>query len=381
MKILFFLIFSSAYSISIPITRYIDKENIEFYVTAEVGTPSQNVSLALSMDYSSILIPSIECSCYSQGDGFKSSESSSFYKNSTSAESSVTGSESIDTISINKFTVQDQQFVLVDKYNDIFEKQLGKLGLGFNSDPENAKSFIQRIESQGDLEKKIYAFYINRNVSEEKSQFIIGDFNSKNYAKGKKQEIGINLNNRLWMFLSSSSSFKEKSYESSYMRISLDSYIYGPSSVIDYIYKELSKGFGENCVEDSYFHCDQNDIDSYPNFIIKVDGEEDLVFEITPKNYFYKADYSRCKLLFRTSTDFYWTLGQPFLREYFSILDMEQSKLIFYRIDEVGDEDESSWTYAIIGGIIAVTLIIGGVVGWKCWCRNSQMSNSYTALS
>ena len=97
-------------------------------------------------------------------------------------------------------------------------------------------------------------------------------------------------------------------------------------------------------------------------------------FEISPETYLFPYR-DECVVLIEKSNDVFWVLGMPFLREYYTVYDMENLEVLVYKSNK---KQESSKSYGILC-ILLSFIMIPTVYAYSRFYRNPR--KAYPDLS
>ena len=333
-------------------------KNVQYFAKVHIGSLDKVMTLALGLGTSWTWIPLHNRTCEDPSNIYDNTLSSTYTSLGFSAtveyyKGSVQGQASTELFSLGTIKDTTQAFLLCPEFFDLDQmKSEGVLGLGFNSLSEEYLTLVENLKQQGIIEKSLFAIYLS-NAPEIKSFLFLGGYDTSLAANSERFTLNVNNTLGSWMVNSKYFGFGNTAYNYQ-AKIYLDSstsIVYGKKSIINSIKRKLKNKF--ECITDGYLMCVCNEANilEYPNFYINID---DYLLEITPKNYLYNNS-GECRVLFENSGSEDWILGQPFLREYYSIFNMDQLEIILFKNSESGDIIVSSSSYAngLFGILIA----------------------------
>ncbi|KAJ4831927.1 AP4A phosphorylase [Turnera subulata] len=178
----------------VALKNYLDAQ---YYGEIGVGTPAQTFTVVFDTGSSNLWVPSSKCyfslACFFHHK-YKSSESSTYKKNGTSAAihygtGSISGLFSNDNVKVGDLVVKNQDFIEATKEPGVTflaAKFDGILGLGFQEiSVGNAVPVWYNMVNQGLVKKQVFSFWLNRKVDgDEGGELVFGGVDPAHY-KGK----------------------------------------------------------------------------------------------------------------------------------------------------------------------------------------------------
>lgn len=262
----------------------------------------------------------------------------------------------------------------------------GIVGLGYLS--TTGLSFIQSLKSAGTIPQAVFSVFINDNYYENDdlrkphSTVVIGGYDFESYSDGSSPVTYKvhNSSSGLWALKLDAVWCRDTKidYNSEYAVLdTLSSKIIGPQDSVQILFDRFEAMYGCGYYRSSMV-CDCSEIYSivkFPSITFEFGGK---TYTLSENSYFKKTSKT-CYLMFEGSNIDYWILGQPFLRQYYTVYDLDS-----FNITLVGahsslysaDVDSNWW-------IIPVVLIIGAFVvgiGWLAWVYYKKYSGD-TRLS
>jgi hypothetical protein len=298
----------------------------------------------------------------------------------------VTGNWALEDFSIGdtgKLMARKQAFLLASKLKGFDDfKAEGMVGLGIKSHDASHKTLVETLYDAGLIKNAVFSIFLNNNRYEKddkrkpESKLIIGGYDLDKYADGDDLKFYDLINGTgLWTIKMDSIHCKDTEIDtdSTYAVLnSNEAKIVGPRDKVDKLFKRFEAMYG--C---GYYYsrmvCDCSEIYSivkFPYINIKIDGDD---YEFHESHYFKKTS-KVCFLMFEGADIDYWILGQPFLRKFYSIYDIQNLRvgLVSATDSRFTVETDSNWW------IIPVVLIIGGAVmlfSWLGWIYYKRYSN------
>ncbi|XP_023519708.1 aspartic proteinase isoform X2 [Cucurbita pepo subsp. pepo] len=178
----------------VALKNYLDAQ---YYGEIAIGTPPQKFTVIFDTGSSNLWVPSAKClfsvACHFHAR-YKSSRSSSYKKNGTSASirygtGAVSGFFSYDNVKVGDLVVKEQVFIEATREPSLtflVAKFDGLLGLGFQEIAVgNAVPVWYNMVEQGLVKEPVFSFWLNRNVEEEEGgEIVFGGVDPKHY-RGK----------------------------------------------------------------------------------------------------------------------------------------------------------------------------------------------------
>ena len=300
--------------------------NLEYSIEAGFGSPSQYLTLSLSLLSSFIWVPSTVCECHVTSSSFDSDQSTTFVPtgqtvNGNFVAGTVSGELVNDNIEIGDFILENESFLLVDK-DYLLDDLMSDGGIGLAH--RKGTGFIEKLKTKGDIKESVFSFYLtNFDASNSLSDvFTIGEYNYEKYGKSSDL-IEINI-------------IHEEVWAASIEGFSIDGVsrsLTGQYAVFEVGYPFLVipevdfKTFEANlntkvggCTNNGVIvcECEFGMYSDYPTLNYKISGKS---FTIHAENYIYFQE-NYCYLLIFGYQD-YWYITQPFFREYYTVFRYE----------------------------------------------------------
>ncbi|KAG2684340.1 hypothetical protein I3760_10G072600 [Carya illinoinensis] len=188
--------------------NYLDAQ---YYGEIGIGTPPQNFTVIFDTGSANLWVPSAKCyfsvACFFHAK-YKSSESSTYRKNGTSAAiqygtGAISGFFSCDNVKVGDRVVMNQDFIEATREPSLtflMGKFDGILGLGFQEIAVgNAIPVWDNMVEQGLVQEPVFSFWLNRNAEEEEGGEIVFGGVDKNHYKGKHTYVPVKQKG-YWLF-------------------------------------------------------------------------------------------------------------------------------------------------------------------------------------
>ena len=379
---------ATAFKESLFLTASVENSfNLQYNADFFIGTPNQTLSLVLDTGSSWIWVPGTTCDCHSSRR-FDSEASSTYNTTGVSklleyGIGSVYGYLSKESIKIDEFTAFDQDFILSYKDNDLDGLTSdGLLGLGFNSLSEGYPTFIETLYNQGAIHKKVFSLYLNHyNLDSLESAFTIGGYDSYKYGQGSAKKVSIDKSYGFWLGIVQNTAIGGYSRANpSYGIYDIGtSLLMGPLIEVSNIKNTIKAKSGALCYDYGYLicACEQGEYEKYPDLVFTINNQ---AFTLSAKDYiYYESGY--CFVLIDSTYDYYWIIGQPFFRAYYSVYDMQTPQILLYKAadGQVSETVAGPSEFYLLGisacGLIA--LAIGGLY-YKNYKKNQEVN--YTRI-
>lgn len=337
---------------SANITVPYSKGKTYFTIQLLIGNPPQKFDVQLDTSTATSWVPSKSCkNCGSAKSYYDFNLSSTSSPSSTEAEiddedGDVEGTIAHDNIEVSGFKLKQYGFVEVKELDDDFNDHYdGKLGLGFRGEKGHEFNFIEKLQHDGLISKRVFSL---NHLNDTFGIFLVGDLPVQNYKfcnvtftedlddeyrEGwvcELTHVGYNVKN---------SSNSLNTYEETEKgRVDFDSaydYIAVPRRDWGIIQKVLLNEFscsfspslqGEDSVK---YICDKKAIE--PNailtFVLQGNG-----YAIKVTDLFKDINENKMEFLCRyiDDDDAIWTFGYPFMKNYITIFNMEERHVGIY---------------------------------------------------
>lgn len=306
-----------------------DIMNAQYFGEIALGTPPQKFKVVFDTGSSNLWVPSHSCwsiPCWIHNT-YKSSQSSSFYKNGTSLEirygsGAIKGFFSNDHVTLGNVQAKNITFgeaTTLSGVSFIAAKFDGILGMGFRSISINhVITIFEALYEQKQIEEASFSFYLSKNAGTTESRLILGGADEK-YYEGKLEYFPV-ISETYWVI--AMNHFKVNGQEVKVSKAIMDtgtSLIVGSKDIIDKINAEIGT-VDTSC----------KDLDKLPEITVNIGG---LDFVLKSDDYVLKAGlfgYVQCVSGFMAMDlplKDTVILGDVFLKTYYTVFDMTHKQV------------------------------------------------------
>ena len=315
-----------------------------------LGTPPQLMHVIYDTGSSWLWVPEEGCSCHDSLFRFDPNSSVTFkrFQKSYSLQYGLgfaTGNLSSEVVSIDPnhtFAVENQYFILAQKDQNFPKLKAdgilvrSRQGLGFPRLSDSYDTFVINLKKQGLIPKALFAIYLSDNDftsqnTKPLSNIMIGSYDLETYASDSKiRWVKVFSESGYWTVRLNSVSVGNNEVR---MRESVVGMIDTGTSLMLAPGKEAFEimhfiARGGYCWDyKDFWMCDCGNkfrVTDYPELVLGI-GEH--YFSIPPQMYFWKfGDFCQLLVVSLGKKNF-WVLGDVFLRKFYTIFDMENSRL------------------------------------------------------
>ncbi|OMJ78443.1 hypothetical protein SteCoe_21726 [Stentor coeruleus] len=330
-------------------SKIMNYKDIIYTATIEIGTPGQSFSVQLDTGSSLLWVESSDCiSCDDLDDQFNAKKSTTYKNTSILIESyyldgsGYSGYLSTDVVSIGETNALSTtaNFVLV--YNDTgFDdaEYDGIIGLGFKGISNNISTFMDNLKLAGKITSKQFAMYINfrdfkgHGYGSPSSNLMIGSSNITKYSSNPSIIYNFPISPidsiyEFWQVNSFTVKFGTFELSTGTQAIfdSGTSLILSPPGFLDTAISALSS-LGLVCAVTDYstIVCKCKDRKILPDLEFTYNSQTVSI----PQNRLYLCDDKVCEMLVQEGSDVFWLLGDVFLRQYYTIYNMDNMTISF----------------------------------------------------
>ncbi|CAF0916970.1 unnamed protein product [Adineta steineri] len=337
--------------------RLVNEDNMYFMGNISIGTPAQTFLVNFDIGSSDLWVPSSRCSSNcTRHHKYTAANSQTYILNGnpfflTYADGSfVSGYISIDTVTINGITVQEQRFAecisITGMDNVLYD---GILGLGYPTLANYGNTpLFYNMWNQSLIPEPIFSFYLNPDTNAiTGSELIFGGIDSSKFT-GDITYVPLVLTG-YWEFQMTSVSVGSTLINSSLYAIADTgtTFITGPATQVEALNGALGATY-DSSAKMYTVNCSINSLSSLPNVTFNIAGgiftlksSQYLVVyydDSTSYNNSTTYDNSTSYIFYSVFTpldtnDSYnnsiWILGDYFLRRYYSIFDILNNRIGF----------------------------------------------------
>lgn len=344
---------------------------------------------------------SISCESCNENGGFDYLNSSTFHSyNQTIPLRYRSGvafgdlcSEHISTQASTSLKAINQTFVLVEDDIVFVNNECdGILGLAFKGLSNNYSTFVETLKAQELIETATFSIYLNNDrfssqEYEPSSNIIIDGFDLEKYSS-ESQFTFVNLTEPLyWKVPITSVSFGGQEIPNSNSTAIIDtgtSFIFGPEEIVDYIIEHLTGSHGCSYSDNIVCQCSQ----VYPDLELEIAGNQLVI----PYDLYLYPNPNRaqdCNVVILSGGN-EWILGDVFLRNYYTLFDMDNQRVGFAKainsVPKGTDSGDSKsvlkWYWCLIISvdiILVIVIVIGLMIKYKRKAM-ARSAESYRSL-
>ncbi|CAG9315464.1 CTSD_2 [Blepharisma stoltei] len=363
---------SSLNSPSTPITNY---ENLQYYGSIGLGSPSQPFTCVFDTGSTTVWVVQTGCkTCHKCKHTFTPDKSDT-YKNLTVAaklsylKGETDGFMAEDTISIGnneKVSATKFAFLLADNEedNDGFQAD-GLVGFALDSLGDGYPSLLTALKTAGQIQNRQFAFFLNWLDRSPKSNLMIDGSDLATYAN-ETAFTYVNLitdtqiNPGYWEISSDQFQCDGTALDMGSPCI-IDtgtSFIYGPVSSVRAIYNSVLEisGCGYSESEDLVLCKTKPNESNYPILTWVFNGKQ---YTLNGKQYLYYDEPDDLYILpIQAWNQNQWLLGDVFIRNYYISFDVDNSRIGFARskVSSSGlvDDSANNLVYAAISCVLGL---------------------------
>lgn len=358
-----------------------------------IGSPPQSFQLIFDTGSSWIWVISKNCtSCHDSPNRYDSSLSKTYKsgnesKNLAYGRGSAAGILSYETVGIGTVDpvyAENTPFIEI-KTNADFEnlEADGILGLAFDVLSEGYPVFIELLKSQGKIDSAIFSIFIGDNSFGDnevlQSNMIIGGYDLQTYSHADYfTYLDVYASTGFWAIILDEIALGSTSISTNRVAIfdTGTSLLLGPTSevasMLDILYYEY------DCWTSSgYLLCDCTTYSTsyYPTIYMTIQGKE---FSIHPEYYFAQFG-GACQVLMGTFPADAWVFGDVFLRRYYTLFDMEHSR-IGLAVSKNSMPPSGAFSVTIVFIICIIAAGLGIILVFYFYRHYSDHEDSYMNL-
>ena len=332
----------------------------QYYINLKIGTPPREFSFQIDTQHPLTWISSTDCNCTSIYQ-YNKLESGSYVSLNSTTEinyeyGSVQGNLSKERFAIDSNNSTDFIFLLVNQQKNLsWMISEGIVGLGFSKKNEGYINIIDALKDQNFIKSSIFSIYMSKNEKESPSIITVGGYDAEDHTESEETIINI-MNTGHWQSEINSIAIGNNSYNDSYSVFFNPgiSVIIGPEEFINIIFDIIIKQANCSISQKLFLVCTFNtsNLTSLPILSFEINSNSYL---INPESYVYQSESNLCILLLPHPKD-YWIIGQPLFKEYFSVFDLNNSKILMFSIDD--DSDLSLVIYFIVGIFVIIVIVV-----------------------
>lgn len=334
-----------------------------------VGSPYQNFTVIVDTGSAWLWLPSTSClaQCPNARAFFDPAKSATYHSLELRMElkygmGRAVGQLSADRTAIAGAEAGDHAFILIDSNSDMNNLQGdGILGLAFSSLSSGFPTLITRLKTRGSIQSAVFSIYLTRETSGLSSAVTFGGFDLGKYSAGEAvRYVPVQGNVGYWSVALTGLYVSNEPVAPGVNMAIIDSgtsFIYGPSSAVQSLLHSIhsvgrcSEIGGMLLCTCTWYYPKRR----YPTLTFVLGGER---FEVSPEMYLLE-DGGQCLVMISglgAGAEF-WILGDVFMREYYTIFDMDKSRIGFTKSFQLSAS--SGWLWGCISlGLLLVSISI-----------------------
>lgn len=365
-------VLGSLHSSSLRNIADVSSIQMQYIGEISVGSPYQNFTVIVDTGSSWLWLPSTSClaQCPNARAFFDPLKSGTFHSLGLPMElkygmGRAVGKLSADRTAIAGAEAGEHAFILIDSNSDMANLQSdGILGLGFSSLSSGFPTLIERLKARGAIQSAVFSIYLTRETAELESVVTFGGFDLAKYSSGGTvQYIPLQGKPGYWSVALKSIYVDREPMSPGVFTAIIDSgtsFIHGPAIPVQSLLSSIqSSGMCDNIggmllCTCTWYYPKRN----YPILTFVLGSGER--FEVRPETYMLE-DGGQCLVMISElgSGAEFWILGDVFMREYYSIFDMDNARIGFTRSFQLSSS--SGWLWLLISlGLLLVSVSL-------CW--------------
>ena len=270
----------------------------------------------------------------------------------------------------DNLTIDNQMFLLATEIHDFGEYfSDGICGLGFTSLSQGYPTFIDNLQKQQLIKRRMFSFYLNNNLSNDGnplSELIIDGYDTK-YMKNKENGftyIDV-IDDNFWAVSMSGLLIDHISVPIKNNKALIDSgtsLIGIPTDDFNILFNIITEEYGKTCFLDEYqlLNCVCSNVNEFPLLKLMLGNE---LFVIEAIDYILYYSQTCIFLLQQLDYEKHWILGNVFMRNYYTLFDQDNMKIGFASAVKYHPEDVLNKQLLMIISVLILTCIVLIVCG------------------
>ena len=350
-----------------------------------LGSPYQNFTVIIDTGSSWLWLPSTSClaQCPNARSYFDPLKSATFHSLELRMElkygmGRAVGKLSADRTAIAGAQAGDHAFILIDGNSDMSNLQGdGILGMAFSSLSSGFPTLIDRLKTRGSIKSAVFSIYLTRETSGLGSAVTFGGFDSAKYSSGEVVRYVPVLGKAGYWSVALTAIYVSNEPVTPGVNIAIidsgTSFIHGPAAAVHSLLQSIqSAGLcseigGMLLCTCTWYYPKR----LYPTLTFVLAGER---FEVHPEMYLLE-DGGQCLVMISglgAGAEF-WILGDVFMREYYSIFDMDNFRIGFTRSFQLSQS--AGWLWGCVSfGLVLVSISL------CCFLQPQRKSTSLQPL-
>ena len=356
----------------------------------QVGSPPQPFRVIFDTGSAWLWVPTVNCPRCIGTRRFNSTQSTTYLSNGERVvlkygSGSCTGRNSTDRVEIGGLKAEGQAFVAVSSEYELEGTAADGIlvrptqGLGYMALSSNVPTLMDSLYNQGAIPAKVLGVFLSdsEDRNSASSSVSIGDYDPSPFAKGTLH-FTPNIYPKVGFW---SVNLKAVSFGAVSLKLETHIAIFdtGASLIAAAVsdFSTVSTWFATKfgCeVKNSYIACDcsAHPISVFPNITFNIGGFE---AQLTGSQYlsaYRSSGQLICMVLITSSFQDFWILGDPFLRQFYTVYDMDNNQIGFASLSEEPEAPFISTWLALSGATVIMLTVLGGILCCCLVCRKKK---------
>lgn len=360
----------------------------------QVGSPPQSFRVIFDTGSSWLWVPTVNCPRCIGTSRFNSSQSESYQSTGERVvlkygTGQCSGKNSTDKVEIGGLKAEGQAFVAVSSEYELEGTAADGIlvrstqGLGYMALSNNVPTLMDTLYNQGAIPAKVLGVFLSNSEdrSSPQSSVSIGGYDPSPYAKGSLR-FTPNLYPKVgfWTVGLKAVSFGEVRLQLKTRIAIFDtgaSLIGAADSDFDAVSSWFATKFGCES-KNSFIACDctAHPISTFPNITFNIGGFETKLTGPQYLSAYRSSGQLICMVLITSSFQDFWILGDSFLRQFYTVYDMDNNQIGFASLS--GDPEVpfiSTWL-ALLGVAVITLTGFGGILCCCLVCRKKTAAEN-----
>ncbi|OMJ82373.1 hypothetical protein SteCoe_16977 [Stentor coeruleus] len=339
----------------------------QYQILLDIGTPSRELSLLVDTQWPLTWLPTADCKCGNFATISKDESTTLDFENTQISINYTQGSVSgylASDIFISKSENFTHKFLAVDK-KEGFEWLVsdGVLGLGLGDN-----SLITTLYNEGIIKGRIFGIFLSRNEESKKSKLLIGDADQDEYSSLEGISMDVKSLEKWeveWEYYKINNTTYNKTIKTQINPG--EQYLIGPEELVKIIIDQINATGFCHMWYYNILVCPEGKNITYPSLLF---GFLNNTVILMPGSYTSNST-NNTYILIQSHKEDYWIFGQPFVKEYFPVFNMDSKKIMLYKINYMNSL--SLVIYVIVSIFVIVVILVPVIV--YCFISKSTFTN------